>query len=193
MFAAATAATGPDHGDEMESISWLEAWSRWASGNPTLKDNMLWGLQILWWGRIGKIAAFVGGLTLVLDILGPERLRSALGRSVEKIKIGGGRARRLLFRLTLVAAIILGVAQVTTRMIRGSSLWEALFRDQLFSFQVWHLLIAVLGFFAIYYYVIPLVGRWAVYAFEHDKIAQSARTVSLVLFLIGFHFDMLAS
>jgi hypothetical protein len=30
---------------------------------------------MIWWGRAGKIAAFLGGLTVVLDVIGPDRIR----------------------------------------------------------------------------------------------------------------------
>ncbi|MEO3861354.1 hypothetical protein ABGB08_41250 [Acrocarpospora sp. B8E8] len=31
---------------------------------------------MLWWGRIGKLAQFIGALTVVLDLIGPDRLRA---------------------------------------------------------------------------------------------------------------------
>ncbi|MFF0723077.1 hypothetical protein [Micromonospora sp. NPDC003816] len=46
----------------------------WISGNDTSRINIL-GLSMVWWGRIGKILQFLGGLTVVFDLLGPERLR----------------------------------------------------------------------------------------------------------------------
>ena len=39
----------------------------------------LWGIPILWWGRLGMILQFVGVIVAILDLLGPDRLRN-LGR-----------------------------------------------------------------------------------------------------------------
>jgi len=38
-------------------------------------DTVVGGLSLLWWGRIGKIALFVGSLTVVAELIGPKRLR----------------------------------------------------------------------------------------------------------------------
>jgi hypothetical protein len=41
----------------------------------------MWGHRLLWWGRIGKIMEFAAGLSIVVDILGPQRL-TAIGDSL---------------------------------------------------------------------------------------------------------------
>ncbi len=45
--------------------------------------------------------------------------------------------------------------------------------------------------------VITVAGRrlrtWIIWVFEHDKVATIARLLSLMLFIVGFHFDLLAS
>ena len=57
------------------NVNLLTAWQRWLSGE-TLTAVNLWGLPILWWGRIGLIAQFVAALTIATEIIGPERLRA---------------------------------------------------------------------------------------------------------------------
>ena len=42
---------------------------------------LLWGVNILWWGRLGKIVQCLGGLTIIAEIIGPNRLR-AFGQSL---------------------------------------------------------------------------------------------------------------
>ena len=60
----------------MIEVGLLEAWRLWFSGNLT-SDSLLWGvMKILWWGRIGKVIVLAAALTIVVDIIGPERLRS---------------------------------------------------------------------------------------------------------------------
>lgn len=62
------------YGDGVRNVGLLEAWRLWSEGK-SLTDYELWGLSILWWGRAGKVIQFLGGLTILLDLLGPERLR----------------------------------------------------------------------------------------------------------------------
>lgn len=58
----------------MDEVSIVKAWALWLSGN--LPPNaMLWGISILWWGRFGKVMQFVGAITIIADIIGPERIR----------------------------------------------------------------------------------------------------------------------
>src|SRR5438067_2493779 len=58
----------------MNNISLWQAWALWLSGDSP-HEMYLWGMKILWWGRIGKVVAFVASLTILADIIGPERLR----------------------------------------------------------------------------------------------------------------------
>lgn len=46
---------------------WLDG--RSASGEP------LWCKTVLWWARAGKILQFAAGLVVILDLIGPDRLR----------------------------------------------------------------------------------------------------------------------
>jgi hypothetical protein len=57
-------------------VTYFEAWSLWFSGQLT-DNHTLWGLQILWWGRFGKLLAFISALVIVVDIIGAEKLRKA--------------------------------------------------------------------------------------------------------------------
>jgi hypothetical protein len=52
----------------------LEAWSLWLSGDLS-SNAVLLGISILWWGRLGKLMEFVGGATIIADIIGPEKIR----------------------------------------------------------------------------------------------------------------------
>lgn len=52
----------------------LRLWSRWASGEK-VDDARLWGWPMLAWGRTGKLLQFAAGLTVILDLAEPDRLR----------------------------------------------------------------------------------------------------------------------
>lgn len=53
----------------------LELVNLWLSGQSVAGLD-LWGLPVVWWARFGKLAQFTAGLTVVLDLIGPERLRA---------------------------------------------------------------------------------------------------------------------
>lgn len=53
----------------------FELWGRWIVGEQ-LADTRLWGWPLLGWGRAGKVLQFLAGLTVVLDLIGPEPLRA---------------------------------------------------------------------------------------------------------------------
>jgi hypothetical protein len=42
----------------------------------TLAEMSMYGIRMLIWSRIGKILEFLGGAMILVDIIGPERLRA---------------------------------------------------------------------------------------------------------------------
>ncbi|MDF5752937.1 hypothetical protein [Spongiactinospora sp. TRM90649] len=59
----------------MASIGYFEAWGIWWEGKSTLGHDLFGVMSMVWVGRIGKVLSFVGGLTILLDIVGAERLK----------------------------------------------------------------------------------------------------------------------
>jgi len=57
-----------------KDIDLIQAWYLWFAGRP-LTDFTLLHLPFLWWGRIGKCLESLGTLTVILDLIGPKRLR----------------------------------------------------------------------------------------------------------------------
>jgi hypothetical protein len=57
-------------------VGYFEAWSQWLD-HENLAAETLWGVEIFWWGRIGKILQLVGGLTVVAEWIGKERMKQA--------------------------------------------------------------------------------------------------------------------
>lgn len=62
-------------------ITLSETWKLWLSDNLPA-DAVLWGISIFWWERIGKVMQFLGGSTIIADIIGPEKIRY-FGTSLE--------------------------------------------------------------------------------------------------------------
>ena len=56
-------------GDASTTVTYVQAWEYWASGSPDNECLVLWGLSLLWWGRIGQLVAFTGSLLLVAELV----------------------------------------------------------------------------------------------------------------------------
>ncbi|WP_104482398.1 hypothetical protein V5P93_005643 [Actinokineospora auranticolor] len=83
----------------------LGLWSRWLTGEQ-LGGERLWGWPLLAWGRTGKALQFVAGLTVVLDLVGPDRLR-AFGAELR-----GQSWRRLADKLEVPVMMVTAVTLV---------------------------------------------------------------------------------
>ncbi len=47
---------------------YFDVWAVWLDGKPT-SGLVLWGWQVLWWGRAGKVLLFLAGLIAVVDVI----------------------------------------------------------------------------------------------------------------------------
>ncbi|SDK26379.1 hypothetical protein SAMN04488074_1053 [Lentzea albidocapillata subsp. violacea] len=56
----------------------------WFSGKQT-SGATLWGLSMVWWGRAGKLMQFMAGCVVILDLVGPDRLRAIGARATAKV------------------------------------------------------------------------------------------------------------
>lgn len=48
----------------MSDLGLVDAWQLWWQGRSTL-GHELWGVSMIWWGRLGQTMAFVSGMTVV--------------------------------------------------------------------------------------------------------------------------------
>ena len=67
-------------------IELIDAWKSW-QGSPLPPDFVLWSRPIHWWGRIGIAIQLVAGLAILLEVVGPERIR----KRGEKLRSGAER------------------------------------------------------------------------------------------------------
>lgn len=58
----------------MTEVNLFDAWKAWIKCT-SIQDSYLWGIKIIWWGRLGKIAQFLGGMTILVDIIGTDRVK----------------------------------------------------------------------------------------------------------------------
>lgn len=76
----------------------LDIWHAWWSGDQ-VNDMILWGHTVRFWGRVGKMLEFGAGLTVLLDIIGTDRLRvfgeaKARDRAAHREVFNAHQARR---------------------------------------------------------------------------------------------------
>jgi len=58
----------------LEGMSLFLAWEQWAT-KPLPADGVVLGLKVFVWSRIGKVMQFLGAATILLEIIGPARVR----------------------------------------------------------------------------------------------------------------------
>jgi hypothetical protein len=75
---------------------WLRAWHTWLNGQEV---SQLWGISPIWWAGAGKILQLWAGLTIVLDLIGPEPFDRA-GKRITHI---GARTLRMVHSIAEVA------------------------------------------------------------------------------------------
>ncbi|MFI0470303.1 hypothetical protein ACH347_40090 [Saccharopolyspora sp. 5N102] len=64
----------------MRDVGFWEAVGLWWAGGK-FEEITMYGLEMKWWARIGKYLQFLGGAAVVLDLVGPARLRQLKERS----------------------------------------------------------------------------------------------------------------
>jgi hypothetical protein len=173
----------------MSRVDYADAWARWFDGDPSLRDASLWGLRVLWWGRIGKLAAFLAGLTLVLDIIGPERLRQFSERYVQRHRRGAGPGWSAV--VAAVAGLVLGWAILFPGKVSFLGMSFEIYTTGFTTVTAGIALVVSLALLAPT--LLHGLRRVLIVVFENDALARTVQTTSLALFIVGFHFDMLAS
>jgi hypothetical protein len=177
------------------TIGYLDAWRAWFSGQEVDPQARLWFMSVLWWGRAGKIAAFLGGATVILDLIGPDRLRSfpkhPRVRKVLEVP------RTPLRKSTHFVRDFLGLPNIIGAILLLALMWnlKVVPTDAL----GWTVVVTILGLAVVYVLALIFLRVTSVAPgvlaaiFETDKPAQALRYAGLGLLFVGFHFDLLAS
>lgn len=179
----------------VNSYGYFEAWLHWLDGQ-SLQSACLGDWSILWLARSGKIASAIAGTVIVIDILGEERMRAfgakVLGRYGDwEYKIATfGAAASLVLLATIFTAIWRTFSNFMTEADAGNTAGPQIL---LFSTAPLVGLIALTfglaGFVISSLFFLLLLSH----VLAMPKVGTILRTISLVLFCGGFHFDLLAS
>jgi hypothetical protein len=154
----------------------IEAWSRWFEADANLRNSGLWGFRIIWWGRIGMVLAFIGGLTGIIDIIGAEKIG---------VLEEGGRITRAY---TAICIVIIGSLAVWAAIAHPYVTDDPL--DE--STNPWFVLIVGVGVL-VAALVAFLYAKLFYWAEKYGGIEKVIRIFCFVLLVIGFQFDLLAS
>ncbi|WP_214317564.1 hypothetical protein [Nonomuraea sediminis] len=168
----------------MADLSLIQAWQMWLD-NVQVSQDTLYGWSILALGRMGKVVAFLSGLTVVLDIIGPERLRRFGARTADSDPV----ISRWLWVLAVgVFVVSIPVFNLIPTLIEWGVLSD--------SRRLHDLMVALAVFFVIVmivagYSKVAIVGfAWVLARPMFERIL---RWLSVAGLIIGFHFDLLAS
>lgn len=76
-------------------ITFPDALRAWTEGLD-ISQRELWGIRILWWGRLGALVQLISAMVVVIDLVGAERLR-LFGLRLHS-DLGAQGARNRMFR-----------------------------------------------------------------------------------------------
>jgi hypothetical protein len=155
----------------MADLGLLQAWDMWFD-NVQVNQHTLYGASILALGRAGKVVSFIAGMTVVLDLIGPKRIRELAGTRVRTV---WGILLRVYAAGTGIALVLIIIGLLP----RGTPTIVLLFAN-----------LAALP-------AIPLIAAYVVYgvanALANERWEPIIRWLAVMLLVLGFHFDLLAS
>ncbi len=171
------------NGRPVAEVGYVEAWQLWLSGQEVDAQAALGPLTILWWGRLGKVLAFVGGLTVILDLVGSQRLR----------RLGRERKKALVIAFYALGPVfIIAGAGVASAMANGWLALEAV--PQYLAVAIRTVSgICVLILVAYLWRLLSYLVQTFLSALDKPNPAFGIRVTAAALIILGFHLDLLAS
>lgn len=85
----------------IDRIGYVEAWGLWFGGEQLKGDAVLWFMSLRWWGRAGKLLTFLGGATVILDIVDPVKLRNVPKQVADKAAMNAVTVGMIIYLLAL--------------------------------------------------------------------------------------------
>lgn len=211
----------------MNNVSYFDAWQLWLDGKD-VSGYCLGGLEILWWGRVGKLVSFFSALAVIADIIGPQKLRQ-FGQSLHSTFTFNKFAKSI--KRTYRGSVLLWCSAGTSDKRKATRLENLYFKSRI-SFLafflaiglgvsvfllyrpniVFRIIVAVLVFVFAFSFITPIIAAilWSLpmiimllvdvvlieptaWLLEREAIDKLIKVGSILLLLIGFHFDLLAS
>jgi hypothetical protein len=195
---------------------------------------LLYGKQIIWWGRAGKILEFIAALTIIAEIIGPEKMRN-FGKSLH----AKSTMVKVIARLNYIRMWVRGMFGGPPKGVNEGE-WEKEAKKYqesilggayyLFAFILFIIglnvsvsiagkyVLSGLGLIIVYvtWYLALLLSLLLIFAIligwvsigliidllliapiawilDKEYLGKWIKVASIIMLLIGFHFDLLAS
>jgi hypothetical protein len=202
-------------GDASTAVTYVQAWEYWASGRPDNGCLMLWGMSLRWWGRIGQLVAFTGSLFVVSELVDLP----SIAESFRDVRSTFRRAATVVWQLrqkivTIIVATLIVVGVVYLEVIRpffevrgiAQCMDSAGDFEKCVLTELWHnlkflvalvaLMVGGVGFILLFVFIVgyvipnfiivPLI--WVL-----RILPRWAKALNLLLIIVAFHFNLLAS
>ncbi|MPZ47159.1 MAG: hypothetical protein GEV05_28115 [Betaproteobacteria bacterium] len=212
----------------MAELTLCQAWANWWDSVPIISST-LWGIQILWLGRIGKVIQFAGAALIVVEIIGVSNInkagnqlagmlsspaitspgRTAAGRAMRHWQLLLGRARPTPAELREVPAREVFtspryVLELALLFIAGYWVWTSLslLATKVLAVAavaiVWAFVAPFLSLIVIFFLAaLPLLAllllKTLAWMMSRPRLDWATKVLALLLVVVGFHFDLLAS
>lgn len=209
------------------AVGLFEAWKLWISGN--IQNSMLWGMEILWWGRMGKLFQFAAALAIIAEIIGPDRLR-IFGNSLHEtftckkavaLLTDSKQWIKTMWRYKSSSGEEQNKALAETSKYKADNvnLLVCLFATVITLYLLWEyldwwmiIILAIISYSLFLITISPILTVFVILFFsgigalvdfilieplawclERKHIDKWVKIISVILLIVGFHFDLLAS
>ncbi|MDP4501055.1 hypothetical protein [Nonomuraea turcica] len=166
----------------MQDLGLLQAWGMWFD-NVQVNQHTIYGISILGLGRVGKVVSFIAGMTVILDIIGPDRIRQFGSRHKRFEPFRSRTYMKIVIAVSLLGLIICAMIFMANRDAGPSEGASA---------AVGAILLAGMVLF-----IAPGVARAMTQVLakglENQAWERAIRWSAVILLAVGFHFDLLAS
>jgi hypothetical protein len=205
--------------------TWVEelgrAYCLWWRGTKLPEGLSLWGMSIVWWGRLGQCLQFVGSAVIIIDIVGPERVRDWGYKILSRSWLFGRKTFNLLLTILLrlqkptiltywipalsilivltfyCMAFVFAVFYPSDGMDVGETFYDNLHNMMKIFFLSAELFVQILMLLAISFSVffngILIFFTVVAKIMIHPKGEKIFQTLGLIAILVGVHFTLLAS
>lgn len=160
----------------------------WIRGDQSLRDMRLWGIvQIFWLGRAGKVFAWFSAAVIILDIIGPQRLRDF--EDHRRARHSASQTSPGWLHRALINVAYFG----TSLAVAAAFVYEVGFHPEHGFVRVALLFIVLLAACVLMMSILLNINKWAIWIFERDRPARVARLASYLFLTVGALLDALVS
>ncbi|WP_143086919.1 hypothetical protein [Lentzea flaviverrucosa] len=145
------------------------------------------GISMLWWARTGKLLQFIGGLVVVLDLIGPQRIGHITRQTSRKSRMIAAALKPSKMNL---AFTLLGIALTVTLYVYATITPLPRSKTDLYLFLALSGAIFIAGFLLRF---ADKLSRPIIKLLEANSATHQLRWTAFAVICAGFHLDLLTS